>query len=107
MSGVAGRGNLCSGAIATGPKYVKDDWRTATRFLADELKSVTLEQWVKEVSMHEDNPRSALEIFFRSLKAMTINGYYFSSIGIHDELKYQGNTYVSEFAGCQHKDHRG
>jgi len=30
-----------------------------------------------------------------------INGtrYYTSNIGIHDELKYQGNVYIDEFIG--------
>jgi hypothetical protein len=31
---------------------------------------------------------------------MTVNGYYSSEIGIHQDLEYQGNTYVAEFPEC-------
>jgi hypothetical protein len=38
--------------------------------------------------------------FFRDLKSMTVQGYYTSQIGIHDELKYKGNTALLEYVGC-------
>jgi Gluconate 2-dehydrogenase subunit 3 len=38
--------------------------------------------------------------FFRELKRLTVHGYYTSKIGIHDELKYQGNRVLMEFVGC-------
>ncbi len=38
---------------------------------------------------------------------MTINGYYSSAIGIHNDLQYQGNTYVQKFEGCTHPEHQG
>jgi hypothetical protein len=38
--------------------------------------------------------------FFRDLKKMTVEGYYTSKIGIHDELEYKGNRINQEFAGC-------
>jgi hypothetical protein len=37
---------------------------------------------------------------------MTVDGYYTSSIGIHQELRYQGNAYLKEFIGCTHPEHR-
>ena len=33
------------------------------------------------------------------LKDWTARGYYTSSIGIHDEMEYKGNTMQDEFAG--------
>ena len=54
----------------------------------------------------EANPQSELERFFVTLKHMTVNGYYSSEIGIHQDLEYQGNTYLSEFPECTHPDHR-
>ena len=47
----------------------------------------------------------ALDRFFPLLKRATIDGYYTSKIGIHEDLQYQGNTAVSEFPGCTHKEH--
>jgi hypothetical protein len=38
--------------------------------------------------------------FFRDLKHLTIQGYYTSKIGIHDELEYKGNRILVEFVGC-------
>jgi len=38
--------------------------------------------------------------FFRDLKNLTIQGYYTSKIGIHDELEYKGNRILVEFVGC-------
>jgi hypothetical protein len=38
--------------------------------------------------------------FFRDLKNLTIQGYYTSKIGIHDELEYKGNRILEEYVGC-------
>jgi hypothetical protein len=38
--------------------------------------------------------------FFRDLKNLTIQGYYTSKIGIHDELEYKGNRILVEYVGC-------
>lgn len=43
--------------------------------------------------------------FFKDIKDRTIAGYYSSEIGLVQELEFQGNTFVSEFTGCQHQDH--
>jgi hypothetical protein len=37
-------------------------------------------------------------------KDATLRGYYTSEIGIHQELKYQGNKFLREFVGCQTED---
>ena len=36
----------------------------------------------------------------------TIDGYYTSAIGIHQDLEYQGNTALAEFPGCTHPEHK-
>jgi gluconate 2-dehydrogenase gamma chain len=92
--------------VSTGPDYMKEDWRNGLRLLATELKESNLETWLEHVSENEDNPQTVLEIFFRTMKEMTINGYYTSDIGIHQDLKYQGNTYVTAFPGCEHPEHK-
>jgi gluconate 2-dehydrogenase gamma chain len=38
--------------------------------------------------------------FFHELKRMTVEGYYSTKIGIHDELEYKGNRILQEFVGC-------
>jgi hypothetical protein len=38
--------------------------------------------------------------FFVELKRMTVDIYYTSKIGIHDELEYKGNRILQEYAGC-------
>lgn len=37
---------------------------------------------------------------FVELKRLTVEGYYTSKIGIHDELQYKGNRINQEFYGC-------
>lgn len=59
-----------------------------------------------EISKNEMKPTTLEERFFRTIKSMTIDGYYTSKIGIHDELKYKGNTYLKEFKGCTHPEHQ-
>jgi hypothetical protein len=44
--------------------------------------------------------RPLLEAFFADTKQATIRGYYTSEIGIHQELRYKGNTLLAEFVGC-------
>jgi glucoside 3-dehydrogenase (cytochrome c) hitch-hiker subunit len=41
------------------------------------------------------------EAFFADTKQATIHGYYTSEIGIHEELRYKGNTLLAEFVGCE------
>lgn len=43
--------------------------------------------------------------FFKTLKGLTIDGYYSSEIGLVQELGYQGNTFLAEFPGCTHPEH--
>ena len=60
-----------------------------------------------EISKNETKPQTQEERFFRTIKNMTIDGYYTSEIGIKQELKYKGNTYLKEFKGCTHPEHQG
>lgn len=58
-----------------------------------------------EISRHEEEPRTALEKLFGEVKERTIQGYYTSEIGIHQELGYKGNQFLDEFVGCTHPEH--
>jgi len=57
------------------------------------------------ISQNEGKPTIAEERFFGALKNATINGYYRSEIGIHQDLQYQGNSPQVEFPGCIHSEH--
>ena len=61
---------------------------------------------LKAISKNEFEPVTLEERFFTAIKNLTINGYYTSEIGIHQELRYKGNTYLKEFLGCTHPDHQ-
>ncbi|MBF86275.1 MAG: hypothetical protein CL489_17610 [Acidobacteria bacterium] len=43
--------------------------------------------------------------FFVQMKELTIEGYYRSEAGMFQELKFAGNTFLSEFEGCSHEEH--
>jgi len=43
--------------------------------------------------------------FFRLVKAQTVLGYHYSDIGQRQYMRYQGNTAIAEFPGCQHEGH--
>lgn len=60
---------------------------------------------VERISQNEGEPTTAEERFFRTLKNATINGYYRSEIGIHQDLQYQGNFPQMEFPGCIRPEH--
>ncbi len=62
---------------------------------------------LEKLSQNEDKPTSPQEKFFVEIKRATIDGYYTSPIGIHQEIEYQGNVAQAEFIGCTHPEHKG
>jgi len=61
---------------------------------------------VTAMATNEHNPQSLEEKFFLDLKHRTINAYYTSSIGIHQDQQYKGNVYLQEFVGWDANDGR-
>jgi hypothetical protein len=59
---------------------------------------------LQSISHNERAPQTPLETFFVMAKQATIRGYYTSSIGIHEDLRYKGNQFLQEFVGCQTED---
>jgi hypothetical protein len=43
--------------------------------------------------------------FFRTIKDLTIDGYYSSEKGLVAELDFKGNTFRPSFPGCTHPEH--
>ncbi len=71
-----------------------------------ECSPVAQDAMLQQLADHEEKPVALEQRFFVTLKRATVNGYYTSSIGIHQDLEYQGNQMVHEFAGCAHEDHK-
>jgi hypothetical protein len=57
----------------------------------------------------EDNKdpqdRAGVE-FFQVIKAMTINGYYTTEVGLRQELGDDGVLFMPQFVGCTHPEHQ-
>jgi len=69
-----------------------------------ELDAAQLDSVLAAISKNELDPGTPLEQFFVMTKQATIRGYYSSEIGIHRELRYKGNQFLQEFAGCATED---
>lgn len=62
---------------------------------------------LKAISRNERRPKTIEERFFVAIKSLTVDGYYTSPIGIHQDLRYKGNAYLKDFVGCTHPEHMG
>ena len=102
--------------IADDSNAAREHWRSGlaavsgmanARFQASfvECDSAQQDEIVGELARAEESPSSLEERFFTELKRMTINGYYTSEVGIHQDLGYKGNTAVDDFPGCTHESH--
>ena len=92
--------------VSTSDEGVKNQWRTGLRLMREAAQRSSLAEALAEAGAHEDNPATDLERFFVTLKLMTVEGYYTSAIGIHQDLEYAGNDYLSAFPGCTHAEHQ-
>lgn len=86
--------------VATSKGAVQEQWRNGLSLMRQETARSSLAEALAKSALHEGLPTTGLERFFAALKQMTVNGYYTSAIGIHQDLQYQGNTYLDAFAGC-------
>jgi hypothetical protein len=83
--------------------------KMAARDYGAEFKKCSAGQQIdllQKISANEPHPSTLEEKFFIAIKSATIEGYYTSEIGIHQELEYQGNTALVEFPGCAHIQHK-
>jgi gluconate 2-dehydrogenase gamma chain len=54
---------------------------------------------VELMSRGEQRPTTPEETFFVELKRRTVQAYYSSRVGIHDDIEYKGNTVQAEYSG--------
>jgi hypothetical protein len=47
------------------------------------------------------------DVFFTTLKDLTIDAYYSTREGLQTELGWNGHTPLAEFKGCTHPEHKG
>lgn len=92
--------------ISTGDAAEQQQWRRGLQAMRDEAARSSTAQALAKAAAGEPHPEADLDHFFIALKRMTVDGYYTSEIGIHQELNYQGNTYLSAFPGCDHAGHQ-
>ena len=86
--------------VGTSDESVKTQWRNGVRGMKAAAEKSSLAECLAQAAAQEKSPASELDRFFVALKQMTINGYYTSEIGIHQDLEYEGNTYLAAFPGC-------
>ena len=55
---------------------------------------------LERISRNERNPKDPGDFAFGTIKWQVTFVYYKTKIGIHDDLKYQGNTILDEFVGA-------
>jgi hypothetical protein len=80
----------------------RSEWRKGLQLFQEEAAKSSIAEVLARASAGEAKPQTDLERFFVTLKQMTLVGYYSSEIGIHQDLQYQGNTFVYEFPECTH-----
>ncbi|HJX93589.1 MAG TPA: gluconate 2-dehydrogenase subunit 3 family protein [Pyrinomonadaceae bacterium] len=93
--------NLWRNGLAAIDQLCKNEFGKTFNTLTSEQQLAVL----KLISRNEYQPRKIEERFFVAIKGLTVDGYYTSELGIHQELRYKGNAYLKDFAGCTHPEH--
>jgi len=91
--------------LSTGPEEARNHWRGGLSAFRAAAQKDRLEDVVRRAALEEQHPQTELGRFFVDLKRMTIDGYYTSSIGIHQEMGYEGNEYRKAAPACNHPEH--
>ncbi len=108
----AGVSEYIDAIVADAPESTKEFWNNGLAMVDDMAENSfgkpyaqcsTDEQFaiMSELATYENHPSSREGQFFIALKRATIDGYYTSRIGIHQDLQYQGNQALNVFPGCQ------
>lgn len=98
--------------VATTPE-LREKFKAGLAYLAEQARvlngtsftALTGQQQtaiLQALSTDADTARSG---FFKTMKDLTIDGYYSSEPGLVKELGYKGNTFRADFPGCTHPEH--
>ena len=93
--------------LSIGPEEARKRWREGLDLFRIEAQKTSLEAAVAKAAQEEEKPETDLGRFFVALKRMTVDGYYTSTVGIHQDLKYQGNEHLTASPRCEHPEHKG
>jgi hypothetical protein len=92
--------------ISTGPDRAKALWRAGLAGFRTAEQAQPLEAVMARAAAEEGAPTSELGRFFVELKRMAVDGYYTSSVGIHEEMGYVGNQHLTAAPACDHPEHK-
>jgi len=92
--------------LSTGSEAERKSWRDGLELFRREATRTSPDAAIAKAAQEEENPRSDLGRFFVVLKRMTVDGYYTSEVGIHQDLKYQGNEHLTSSPRCTHAEHK-
>jgi len=112
----AGVSGFIDSMVSESPNETKTLWRdglAAVERMSEHQFSKTFNRAGQEqqvallqaISRNERQPKTLEERFFVAIKSLTVDGYYTSAIGIHQDLRYQGNAVLKDFVGCTHREH--
>jgi len=101
-SGSSKEKTLWQDGIASLDRMAKRSGYEAFRHCSPPQRDLLLAQ----LSEQEGHLETTLARFFVAAKEATIDGYYTSAIGIHEDLQYRGNSYLLDFDGCTHDEHK-
>jgi len=91
--------------LSTGPEEARKRWRSGLSAFRTAAQKDRVQNVLHRAALEEQHPQTELGRFFVDLKRMTIDGYYTSTIGIHQELGYEGNEYRKQAPACDHPEH--
>jgi hypothetical protein len=92
--------------LSVGSEDARRIWRDGLALFRREAERTSLEAVVAKAAEEEAHPGTDLGRFFVALKRMTVDGYYTSAAGIHQDLKYQGNGHLTASPRCDHPEHK-
>ena len=92
--------------VSHDPPATQQAWRAGLQRMNEEAQNTSLADALAKAAAGEAHPESDLHRFFIRLKQMTVEGYYTSEIGLHQDLQYRGNDHLPAFAGCTHPEHK-
>ncbi len=92
--------------VSHAPAATQQEWRAGLKRMNEEARKTSRAEALAKAAAGEAHPQSDLHRFFIRLKQMTVDGYYTTEIGLHQDLEYKGNDHLLKFSGCAHPEHK-
>jgi hypothetical protein len=70
------------------------------------LDAARQDELLKPLAEAQPSQEAAGIAFFAAARELTVEGYYRSEAGMIQELGFAGRTFLAEFPGCTHPEHR-